>query len=244
MPVIGSGSPDMPFDFAQVNTPAYVVDEGLLRRNLEILDSVQKQTGCRILLALKGFSMHAVFPLVGEYLAGITASALFEARLGREEMGKEVHIYAPAYIEADFPEILRTVDHIVFNSFSEWERYRERVLGCGRPVEAGIRINPEYSEISTPLYNPCYANSRLGVTLPNFRPDQLEGIDQEQRDAEDVDIVLEQEILDGLAVQLASVSHAFFLPRERSSLSLMMMTTSIRVPRKTHCHVYGMPNWM
>ena len=122
----------MPFDFAQVNTPAYVVDEGLLRRNLEILDSVQKQTGCRILLALKGFSMHAVFPLVGEYLAGITASALFEARLGREEMGKEVHIYAPAYIEADFPEILRTVDHIVFNSFSEWERYRERVLGCGR----------------------------------------------------------------------------------------------------------------
>ncbi len=176
MHIIGSQSPDMPFDFAAVRTPAYVVDEGLLRRNLEVLDSVQRQTGCRILLALKGFSMHAVFPLVGEYLAGITASALFEARLGREAMGKEVHIYAPAYVESDMPEILETVDHIVFNSFSEWARYRGQVLGCGRPVEAGIRINPEYSEIATPLYNPCSTNSRLGVTLKNFRPDLLEGI--------------------------------------------------------------------
>jgi len=165
-------------DLSTVPTPCYVVDERLLRRNLEILDSVQKRTGCKILLALKGFSMHAVFPLVGQYLAGITASSLFEARLGHEEMGKEVHIYAPAYVESEFDEILQVADHIVFNSFDQWARYKARVKSFpGRKIECGIRINPEYSEITTPLYNPCYTHSRLGVTLANFRPDELDGID-------------------------------------------------------------------
>lgn len=166
----------MELDFHMLPTPCYIVDERLLKRNLEILDSVQQRTGCRILLALKGFSMYAVFPLIRQYLKGVTASSLFEARLGYEEMGGEVHIYAPAYIEDEFDELMKYCDHIVFNSFSQWRKYRDRVKNYPKPIECGIRINPEYSEIETPIYNPCYAHSRLGVTLDNFRPDELDGI--------------------------------------------------------------------
>ena len=168
----------MAIDFSALPTPCYVVDEALLKNNLEILQSVQQRTDCRILLALKGYSMFATFPLIGQYLAGITASSLFEARLGREEMDKEVHIFAPAYIEAEFPAILGYCDHIVFNSFAQWRQYRGQVRSfSGRRIECGIRINPEYSEISTPIYNPCYAHSRLGVTLANFRPEELGDLD-------------------------------------------------------------------
>jgi len=163
-------------DLKQLPTPSYVVDEKLLRRNLEILKSVQDRTGCKILLALKGFSMHAVFPLVGQYLKGIAASSLFEARLGYEEMGKEVHVYAPAYVEEDMEELLGYCDHMVFNSFSQWRKYKDKVLSHPRKIKCGIRINPEYSEIATDIYNPCFRNSRLGVTLANFRPEELEGI--------------------------------------------------------------------
>ena len=164
-------------DFNLLPTPCYIVDEKLLKRNLEILDLVQKRTGCRILLALKGFSMYSVFPLIRKYLKGITASSLFEARLGYEEMGGEVHIFAPAYIDEEFDEIMTCCDHIVFNSFNQWGKYKSRVLNSSKHIECGIRVNPEYSEIGTPIYNPCYANSRLGVTLDNFKPDELDGID-------------------------------------------------------------------
>lgn len=167
----------MELDFSSLPTPCYIVDERLLKRNLEILKTVQDRTGCRILLALKGFSMYAVFPLIREYLKGVTASSLFEARLGFEEMGGEVHVYSPAYIEDEFEELLKYCDHIVFNSFSQWNKYKARVRNHQKPIECGIRINPEYSEIETPIYNPCYAHSRLGVTLDNFKPDDLDGID-------------------------------------------------------------------
>ncbi|NCA98436.1 MAG: carboxynorspermidine decarboxylase [Clostridia bacterium] len=167
----------MPIDFHSVPTPCYVVDEKLLERNLQILDSVQQRTGCKILLALKGFSMFATFPLVGRYLHGITASSLHEARLGREEMDKEVHIFAPAFIEEDFDEILSLVDHIVFNSFNQLAKYKDRVKQSGRPIEIGVRVNPEYSEIATDLYNPCAPYSRLGITRANFRPDEMDGVD-------------------------------------------------------------------
>lgn len=166
----------MNIDFSQCPTPCYIVDERLLEKNLKILQSVQERTGCSILLALKGFSMFSVFPLVGHYLKGITASSLFEARLGYEEMGKEVHIYSPAYVEDEFEEIINYCDHMIFNSFAQWNLYKERILKSGRSIECGIRINPEYSEIEIPIYNPCYQNSRLGVTLKNFNPDELEGI--------------------------------------------------------------------
>ena len=159
-------------------SPCYLVDERLLLRNLEILHSVQQRTECSILLALKGFSMHSVFPLVGNYLKGVTASSLFEARLGHEEMGKEVHVYAPAYVEEEFDQILGNCDHITFNSFDQWNRFKDKVKNLKtKKISCGIRINPEYSEIETPIYNPCYQNSRLGVTLSNFRPEELEGIE-------------------------------------------------------------------
>ncbi|MBF7097390.1 carboxynorspermidine decarboxylase [Alkalibacter mobilis] len=167
----------MGIDFDKVPTPCYVVDESLIKKNLETLKSVQDKTGCKILLALKGFSMHSLFPLIGEYLKGITASSLFEARLGFEKMGKEVHAYAPAFVEDDFEELMGYVDHLVFNSFSQWMKYKPKIeSNKNKKIECGIRINPQYSEISTPIYNPCYTNSRLGVTLENFRPDLLEGI--------------------------------------------------------------------
>lgn len=167
----------MTLDFNALPTPCYLVDEDLLVKNLKILNDVQQRTGCHILLALKGFSMYAVFPLIGRYLAGITASSLHEARLGFEEMGKEVHVYAPAYIDEEFDEMVRYADHIVFNSFEQWHRFRDRLRQADHPVECGIRINPEYSEIETPLYDPCYAFSRLGTPWANFHPEDLAGLD-------------------------------------------------------------------
>ncbi|MBP7177082.1 MAG: carboxynorspermidine decarboxylase [Thermoclostridium sp.] len=167
----------MQIDFNAVPSPCYIVDERLLKRNLEILNTVQQRTDCRILMALKGFSMYEVFPLTAKYLKGATASSLFEARLAREYIGREVHAYAPAFVEEDFEELMGYCDHIVFNSFHQWGLFKERVQGNAKPISCGIRINPEYSEIETPIYNPCYTNSRLGVTLANFKPDELDGID-------------------------------------------------------------------
>ena len=164
-------------DFTKVPSPCYVVDERLLTKNLEVLNSVQERTGAKILLALKGFSMHSTFPLVGKYLAGVTSSSLFEARLGFEKMGKEVHAYAPAYVDSEFDELLQYTDHIVFNSFNQWSRFKDKVQNAGKKIEVGLRINPEYSEIETQLYNPCAPYSRFGVTLENFKPEELDGID-------------------------------------------------------------------
>jgi carboxynorspermidine decarboxylase len=168
----------MNLDFYALPSPCYLVDERLLVKNLEILYSVQQRTGCRILLALKGFSMYAVFPLVGRYLKGITASSLFEARLGYEQMGKEIHIYAPAYRDDEFPELLKYCDHIVFNSFSQWQRFKAQVQQVtAKNIQCGLRINPEYSEIATSIYNPCHQYSRLGVTSSNIKPEALAELD-------------------------------------------------------------------
>jgi carboxynorspermidine decarboxylase len=167
----------MNIDFNSVPTPSYVVDEKLLRKNLTVLKTVQDRTGCNILLALKGFSMYSVFPIVGEYLKGITASSLFEAKLGREEMNKEVHAYAPAFIEEDFNEYMNICDHLVFNSFDQWIKYKDRVQNHIKKISCGLRVNPEYSEIETAIYNPCYENSRLGITEANFKLEFLEGIE-------------------------------------------------------------------
>ncbi len=168
---------DIDIDISTLPSPAYLVDERLLKKNLETLNYVQEKTGAKILLAQKGFSMHALYPLVGKYLHGVTSSSLFEARLGYEEMGKEVHVYAPAYMDREFDELLSYTDHIVFNSFDQWARFKERVQSAPKAISCGIRVNPEYSEIEVPLYDPCYNYSRMGVTLPNFRPEELDGID-------------------------------------------------------------------
>lgn len=164
-------------DINKLPSPCYLVDERLLKRNLEKLNYVQEKTGCNIILALKGFSMYSTFHLVSKYLKGVTSSSLFEARLGYEEMGKQVHIFSPAYRTDEFDEIMKYCDHIVFNSFNQWSLYRDKVKAYkDKNIECGLRINPEYSEIETDIYNPCFKNSRMGITLENFKEDQLEGI--------------------------------------------------------------------
>ena len=165
------------FDLKLLPTPCYVVYEKALKKNLEILKSVRDRTGCRILLSQKAFSMYTTYPLIGEYLDGTAASGLYELRLGREEMpGREAHVYSPAYNEKEFEEIVSLADHIIFNSFSQFERFSHYIEESGRDIEVGIRMNPEYSEIETKIYDPCAENSRLGTVLSDF-PDKLpEGI--------------------------------------------------------------------
>jgi carboxynorspermidine decarboxylase len=158
----------------KVETPVYIVDETYLERNLKILKSVKDRTDCKILLALKGFAMHSTFPQVRKYLDGICASSPHEARLGKEKFGKEVHTYGPAYSEKDIADLLKYSDTIVFNSFSQWNKYKSRVQG---KVETGLRVNPGYAEVENPLYNPCTLNSRLGIPYKNFVGKSLEGID-------------------------------------------------------------------
>jgi carboxynorspermidine decarboxylase len=164
------------FSDARIPTPCYVVDESALIKNLKVLDGVQRQTGCRILLALKGFAMFSLFPVIREYLCGISASSVDEARLGYEEFGKEVHFCAPAFPDADFDEILSCCNHLVFNSFSFWNRHKSNIRSARKPVRCGIRVNPEHSEVRVPIYDPCGPCSRLGVTRSNFEPHNLEGI--------------------------------------------------------------------
>ncbi|MFZ3046104.1 MAG: carboxynorspermidine decarboxylase [Desulfatirhabdiaceae bacterium] len=159
-----------------IPSPCYIVSESAIDTNLKILDSVQKRTGAKILLALKGFAMFSLFPLIRTVLHGIAASSIDEARLGYEEFQKEVHTCAPAYPDADFEGLLTYSNHITFNSFSQWDHFRPQVLKHPKPVRCGIRVNPEHSEVKTPIYDPCGPCSRLGVTRDRFDPDNLDGI--------------------------------------------------------------------
>lgn len=167
----------MNFDINKVPSPSYVVEEQLLRKNCEILKSVMDRTGCKILLAQKAFSMYCTYPLIGRFLSGTTASSLFEAKLGYEEMGKEVHIFSPAYREDEFDELLSICDHIVFNSINQWKRYKRKVLTEEKKISCGLRVNPEYSEIETDMYNPCFAGSRFGIKASQLNQEELSGID-------------------------------------------------------------------
>lgn len=151
-----------------LSTPCYVVDEGKLKENLTILRDVAAQSGCHILLAQKAFSMFSLYPLIGQYLSGTTASGLYEARLGKEEMGKENHVFAPAYKEEHIRELVKICDHIVFNSFAQFEKYK----ALCKDVSVGIRVNPECStQGDHAIYDPCAPGSRLGVTIDQFRED-------------------------------------------------------------------------
>jgi carboxynorspermidine decarboxylase len=168
------------FDPVRVATPAFVVDEGLLHDNLAILAGVKEQTGCKILLALKCFALFSVFPLLRQTLDGVCCSSPHEARLGREEFGREVHSFAAAYSESDIEQLATTCDHLVFNSFGQWQRFRglaeQTAKKAGRTLEFGLRINPEHSEGAAPIYDPCDPGSRLGIRRADFRIDQLDGI--------------------------------------------------------------------
>lgn len=157
-------------DQARVPSPCFVVDESLLRANAAVLDSIQQRTGVKVLLALKGFAMWSLFPLLSRAkgsgpLQGVCASSPDEARLGREEFGGEVHAFAAAWSDADMQDILQYVDHITFNSLAQWKKFRPMVEGCGRTIECGLRVNPEHSEGAVDIYNPCSPTSRLGIRL-------------------------------------------------------------------------------
>lgn len=160
----------------EILTPAYIIDEAKLEKNLKILKSVQDQTGCKVLLAQKAFSMYATYPLISQYLAGTTASGLYEAKLGREEFGGEVHVFAPAFKDTDLEEILEIADHIVFNSERQLRKHVEKCREVG--VSIGLRINPECStQGEHALYDPCAAGSRFGVRIDQFSEDLLDLVD-------------------------------------------------------------------
>lgn len=160
----------------QVSTPAYILEEDKLIKNLEILKRVQEESGCKILLAQKCFSMFRVYPLIGQYISGCTASGLYEARLGFEEMKKENHVFSPAYKEEDFDEILSYCDHIIFNSVNQLCKFKEKCQKAGKSF--GLRINPQCStQGDHAIYDPCAPGSRLGITADKLTAADLEGVD-------------------------------------------------------------------
>jgi len=173
------------FDYSKVPSPCYVIDEIKLEENLKILHHLEEASGAKILLALKAFSMFKLAPLMMRYLSGVCASGLHEATLGREEFNKEVHTYCAAFIPDDFNQILHQSNHLVFNSFNQWEKYKQTCLSENtrlalkgeRRKSFGIRINPEHCESTTPMYDPCSPGSRMGVTANNFKYQDLTGID-------------------------------------------------------------------
>lgn len=166
---------DIPID--DLHTPCYLTDARLLQKNTTLLKQIQQRTGCKILLAQKAFSMFSAYPLIRDDLAGTTASGLFEAKLGREHFGKEVHVFSPTYTQEDFTQLLELCDHIVFNSFGQWKKYRQQVQDATRNISCGIRINPGYAEVETDLYNPCISGSRMGVPLEQMEDDDFAGLD-------------------------------------------------------------------
>ena len=168
--------------FDELKTPAYVIDEKMLIHNLEILHKVEEDTGCHILLAQKAFSAYAEYPLIGKYISGTTASGIYEARLGAECMGKENHVFAPAFTDEDMDELVNICDHVVFNSVSQLKKHKARCIAAG--VSFGLRVNPEFStQGDHAIYDPCAPGSRLGVTLKNLKaaleeePDVLSGME-------------------------------------------------------------------
>lgn len=166
-------------DFDLIPTPSYIVDERLLENNLKLLKSVIDRTGCKILLAQKGFSMYSLYPMISHYLDGTTASSLYEAKLGKEYMPGEVHIFSPAYKDEEFEEITKLCGHIVFNSISQFAKFADRAIEAG--CSCGIRVNPEYAEVDHEIYNPCCEGSRLGTVLDVFEKelsDNLEVLDK------------------------------------------------------------------
>ena len=174
-----SDNPFLKFDTQRVPSPCFVVDRACIEANLQILKYVADQSGARVLSALKAFSMWNLAPLVSQYLHGTCASGVHEARLGHEFYDGEVHVFSAAYSRADMEELLPIADHLVFNSFGQWRQFREAVFAeqAGRPgLKAGLRINPEHSEGTTPIYDPCAPGSRLGITRAQFDSDQLQGI--------------------------------------------------------------------
>jgi carboxynorspermidine decarboxylase len=166
----------MRYDLDKLKTPCYLIDLGLLEKNLLVLNSVQERTGCKILLAQKGYAAWSTYDLCSQYLAGTAASSLHEVKLAAEYFSGEVHLCAPAYRDDEMGEYIQIVDHIVFNSFAQWNRYKATIQKASRKIACGLRINPMHSEVKTKIYDPCTAGSRLGIPIDQFKPDALDGI--------------------------------------------------------------------
>lgn len=172
----------MSIDFKTLPSPCFVLEERLLRQNLQLIKNVMDEAGCQIILALKGFSMFSAFSIVKEYLPGATASSLNEIKLINDYLGYQSHTYIPAYKDNEFDEVLKRSSHLTFNSLSQWGRFKEKVstYNLAHPeaaVSCGIRVNPQYSEVETDMYNPCVPGSRLGVTRDHFGAELPEGIE-------------------------------------------------------------------
>ena len=170
----------MSIDYSQIPSPCYVLDESLLRKNLQLIKEVQQTAQIEVILAFKGFAMWAAFPIVREFLNGATASSLNEARLCNEEMLTKSHTYAPAYVESEFDELLQCSSHITFNSLGQLEKFQKKVEAFSEhKLSIGLRVNPEESDVTTDLYNPASPNSRLGITekhLSNGLPKGVDGL--------------------------------------------------------------------
>lgn len=166
-------------DLNAIPSPCYVMEEKLLRNNLALIKRVKEEAGVNIILAFKAFALWKSFPIVREYIPYSTASSKFEAQLAFEEMGSPAHTYSPAYTEADFPSILKYSSHITFNSLSQFDRFYPLVKADGRGISCGLRINPEFSDVETDLYNPCAPGSRMGIVrdlLGETLPEGVEGL--------------------------------------------------------------------
>lgn len=170
----------MAIDFSKIPSPCYVIEETRLRNNLALIREIKECSGAEIILAFKGFAMWGVFPILNEYgFTQATASSLSEARLAFEEMGAPAHTYAPVYTDDDIDEILQLSSHITFNSLNQFERFHSRIKSSGKTISIGLRVNPEYSEVATALYNPCSPGSRLGILadhLGDALPVGIEGL--------------------------------------------------------------------
>jgi carboxynorspermidine decarboxylase len=164
-------------DYSKIPSPTFVLEEKLLRQNLELINWVQKEAGIEIILAFKGFAMWSAFPLVREYLKGATASSLFEARLCFEEMKTRAHVYSPVYFENEFEELMGYSSHIVFNSINQFQKFYPEAKKAKHQISCGIRVNPEFSDVGTDLYNPSAAGSRLGIGSDEFPEELPEGIE-------------------------------------------------------------------
>jgi carboxynorspermidine decarboxylase len=169
----------MTIDFSKIPSPCYLLEEALLRKNLRLIQSVREAAGVNIILAFKGFSMWKAFPIVREYITGAAASGAFEAKLATDEMKTYAHTYSPAFHRSDFKEVLENSSHITFNSLSQLEQFLPEIENYPRKISVGIRVNPEFSEVETALYNPCAPGARLGILadhLGDELPDGVEGL--------------------------------------------------------------------
>lgn len=167
-----------PETYSELARPTYILNETKLRRNLEIISRVSRLADVEIILAFKAYALWRTFPIFREYIGATTASSLNEARLGFEEFGAPTHTFSPAYEDSEIEEIARCSSHIVFNSMSQYERFREQVRQANRDISIGLRLNPEYSEVATLLYNPCAPGTRFGIAsdkLPKKLPDDVKG---------------------------------------------------------------------